>query len=100
MRKRLIVIAVYSLFWLLFFFFARLFFIIVQHESSFSYSLGELVATFFLRSKTGYLNYRILPGDSNVADVAGNLVFRKMLHAYSQVVYLFFDTVVLNNCSC
>ncbi|HUX96927.1 MAG TPA: sulfatase-like hydrolase/transferase [Bacteroidales bacterium] len=59
MMKRLFAIAIYSLFWLLFFFFARLFFIINQHESSFSNSIGELASTFLHGSKldistTGY----------------------------------------------
>ena len=64
MMKRLIAIVVYSLFWLIFFFFARLFFIINQHESSFSRSFGELAATFLHGSKldistTGY--YLLIP---------------------------------------
>ncbi len=46
MKKRLIAIVAYSLFWLIFFIAARLFFIIMQHEISLSNSLSELLATF------------------------------------------------------
>lgn len=47
MKKRLIAIALYALYWLIFFFAARLFFILVQYHSSFHYSAGDLFLTFF-----------------------------------------------------
>jgi phosphoglycerol transferase MdoB-like AlkP superfamily enzyme len=64
MKRRLIAIGYYALFWLLFFFTARLFFILVQYNSSFHYSIGELSATFFHGIKldistTGY--YLLIP---------------------------------------
>lgn len=46
MKKRLISLGIYSVFWLMVFFIARLFFIIYQYKSSFGNSPGELAATF------------------------------------------------------
>ena len=46
MKKRLIALAAYSVFWLVFFFFARLWFILSQHELSYSNSLSDLCMTF------------------------------------------------------
>lgn len=71
MKKRLLALGVYSLFWLIFFIIARLFFILIQNESSFSNSAGDLLATFTNGSKldistTGYFlavpMLLILPG--------------------------------------
>ncbi|MBK9390041.1 MAG: hypothetical protein IPN68_07570 [Bacteroidetes bacterium] len=71
MKKRLLALGVYSLFWLTFFIIARLFFILIQNESSFSNSAGDLLATFTNGSKldistTGYFlavpMLLILPG--------------------------------------
>jgi len=64
MKRRLIAIGYYALFWLLFFFIARLFFILVQYNSSFQNSIGELSATFLHGIKldistTGY--YLLIP---------------------------------------
>jgi phosphoglycerol transferase MdoB-like AlkP superfamily enzyme len=64
MKKRLMALAVYSLFWLVFFFFARLFFILVLHESAFTNSVVELLAAFLNGLKldistTGY--YMLIP---------------------------------------
>ena len=47
MKKRLISLCVYSLFWLALFIFARAFFIIAQYKTSFGFQAGELAATFF-----------------------------------------------------
>ena len=46
MRKRLIALGVYAIFWMLFFCFARLFFILTQYHVSFNNGIGELLATF------------------------------------------------------
>jgi phosphoglycerol transferase MdoB-like AlkP superfamily enzyme len=46
MKKRLIALCYYAIFWLVFFFFARLFFILVQYHDSFQNSLSELLTTF------------------------------------------------------
>lgn len=64
MKKRLIAIGLYALFWLAYFFMARLFFIMVQSHSAFQYNVGELSGTFLHGSKldistTGY--YMIIP---------------------------------------
>ncbi|MEI6048450.1 MAG: sulfatase-like hydrolase/transferase [Bacteroidota bacterium] len=47
MQKRLIALAYYALFWLIFFFTARLFFILSQYHDAFQNSIGELIATFW-----------------------------------------------------
>ena len=64
MKKRLIAIICYSLFWLAFFFMARLFFIFMQYHSSFQNSAGDLLGTFWHGAKLdistiGY--YLIIP---------------------------------------
>jgi len=64
MKKRLIAITSYSLFWLAFFFLARLFFILMQYHSSFQNSIGDLLGTFWHGAKLdistiGY--YLIIP---------------------------------------
>jgi phosphoglycerol transferase MdoB-like AlkP superfamily enzyme len=64
MKKRLIAIICYSLFWLAFFFMARLFFIFMQYHSSFQNSIGDLLGTFWHGAKLdistiGY--YLIIP---------------------------------------
>jgi len=46
MKKRLIAILVYSIFWLVFFFFARLFFILTHSGEAFQAGAGALAATF------------------------------------------------------
>ena len=46
MKKRLIAIGSYFLFWMSFFFMARTFFIVFQYHSSFQYSAGDLLGTF------------------------------------------------------
>ncbi|MCU0474211.1 MAG: LTA synthase family protein [Bacteroidales bacterium] len=60
MKKRLIAIFFYSLFWLLFFFSARVFFIVTHYEEASQFPLGPLVATFWHGIKldlsaTGYI---------------------------------------------
>jgi phosphoglycerol transferase MdoB-like AlkP superfamily enzyme len=64
MKKRLISICCYALFWLAFFFMARLFFLLVQYHSSFQNGFLPLTGTFLsgIRldiSTTGY--YMIIP---------------------------------------
>src|SRR4030043_345593 len=46
MKKRLIAILAYSLFWLVFFFFSSLFFIATHSREAFQFSAGALAATF------------------------------------------------------
>jgi len=64
MKKRLLALLVYSVYWLALFFIARLFFILMESGSSFHCSVGELAGTFFHGLKldistTGY--YLVLP---------------------------------------
>ena len=51
MKKRLISIGFYTLFWLSFFFMARLFFIGFQYYSSFQNNMGDLLRTFWNGAK-------------------------------------------------
>ena len=51
MKSRLVVFGYYILFWLSFFFMARLFFILFQYHSSFQYSIGDLLGTFWHGAK-------------------------------------------------
>jgi hypothetical protein len=46
MKKRLIALCAYALFWLAFFFFARLFFILTHYREDFHFSAGTLASTF------------------------------------------------------
>ena len=64
MKKRLIALSFYIIYWLVFFIFARLFFIFLQFHVSFHNSFSELLATFIHGSKldistTGY--YLLVP---------------------------------------
>jgi hypothetical protein len=47
MKKRLIALGFWAIFWLAFFFFARLFFILMQFHSSFQESLSGILGTFW-----------------------------------------------------
>ncbi len=51
MKSRLLVFGYFILFWLSFFFMARLFFILFQYHSSFQYSIGDLLGTFWHGAK-------------------------------------------------
>lgn len=60
MKKRLLSLGVYILFWLAFFWFARLFFILTHHKESFQFGADLLTSTFFHGLKldlsaTGYV---------------------------------------------
>jgi phosphoglycerol transferase MdoB-like AlkP superfamily enzyme len=60
MKKRVIALGSYALFWLVYFIAARLFFISAEYHISFSYTIGELLATFIHGSRldistTGYI---------------------------------------------
>jgi phosphoglycerol transferase MdoB-like AlkP superfamily enzyme len=64
MKKRLMALFGYAIFWMVFFWFARLYFIIFQHHIAFQENVSGLLATFLHGSKldistTGY--YLILP---------------------------------------
>jgi len=64
MKKRLIALCFYTLFWLVYFFFARLYFLSAQYQSSLPNSFTDLMGTFWHGSKldistTGY--YLLIP---------------------------------------
>ncbi len=46
MKRKVIALFAYSIFWLLFFAFARLFFILTHHKEAFQFGIGTLAATF------------------------------------------------------
>ncbi len=46
MKKRLIALSAFTLFWLAFFFFARLFFILTHYREAFQFGPGILGSTF------------------------------------------------------
>lgn len=60
MKKRLIAVLLYALFWIVFFYCARLFFIFTHFNEASAYSFGSLAATFYYGLKldisaTGYI---------------------------------------------
>jgi phosphoglycerol transferase MdoB-like AlkP superfamily enzyme len=99
MKKRLIALGVYSLFWLSFFFFARLFFILMQYQSSFKNGIGELIATFINGIKldistTGY--YMLIPVLLILPGVwfTGNW-YRIMIRLYTYFLILFSSLIIV-----
>ena len=99
MKKRLIALGVYSLFWLVFFVFARLFFILVQYKSSFKNGVTELIFTFLNGMKldistTGY--YLLIPALLIILSVwfTGNW-YRLIIRWYSYILILFSSLIVV-----
>lgn len=99
MKKRLIALGVYSMFWLTFFFFARLFFIAIQYESSFKNGAGELLATFINGLKldistTGY--YMLIPVLLAIPGIwfTGNR-YKLITRWYSFILILFSSVIVV-----
>ena len=99
MKKRLIALGVYSMFWLTFFFFARLFFIAIQYESSFKNGAGELLATFINGLKldistTGY--YMLIPVLLAIPGIwfTGNR-YKLITRWYSFILILFSSLIVV-----
>ena len=99
MKKRLIALGVYSLFWLVFFVFARLFFILVQYKSSFKNDVTELILTFLNGMKldistTGY--YLLIPALLIILSVwlTGNW-YRLIIRWYSYILILFSSLIVV-----
>ena len=101
MKKRLIAIGYYILFWLSFFFIARLFFIIFQYHSSFQNSIGELLGTFWHGAKLdistiGY--YLIVPLLFVIAGVLfnGNW-YRILIRWYSYFMIIFSSVIIVSD---
>jgi phosphoglycerol transferase MdoB-like AlkP superfamily enzyme len=101
MKRRIIAIGFYALFWLLFFFIARFFFILVQYHSSFQNSAGELSATFLHGIKldistTGY--YLLIPLLLIIPGVLfnGNW-FRVIIRWYSYFLIIFSSIIIVSD---
>jgi phosphoglycerol transferase MdoB-like AlkP superfamily enzyme len=101
MKKRLISLGYYSVYWLGFFFLARLFFILVQSHNSFHYSFGELFATFLhgIRldiSTTGY--YLLIPVLFAVPSVWLNgSWYRIVIRWYTYLLVVFSSVIVISD---
>jgi phosphoglycerol transferase MdoB-like AlkP superfamily enzyme len=99
MKKRVIAIGFYTLFWLSFFFIARLFFILMQFNNSSQSSIFELTGTFVHGIKldistTGY--YLLVPLLVLVPGVYfnGNW-YRKFLRWYTWLVIVFSSVIIV-----
>jgi phosphoglycerol transferase MdoB-like AlkP superfamily enzyme len=101
MKRRLIAIGYYALFWLLYFFIARLIFILAQFHSSFQNSAGELFATFLHGFKldistSGY--YLLIPFLLIIPGVwfNGNW-FRIFIRRYSYFLIIFSSVIIVSD---
>lgn len=101
MKKRLLAIFCYTLFWFAFFFMARLFFIFIQFHSSFQNSIGELSATFWHGAKLdistiGY--YLIIPLLLIIPEVYfnGNW-FRTLIRWYTYFLIVFSSIIIVSD---
>ena len=99
MKRRLIAIGFYTLFWLSFFFIARLFFILMQFNSSSQCSVFELSGTFIYGIKldistTGY--YLLVPLLVIIPGVYfnGNW-YRNFLRWYTWLVIIFSSVIIV-----
>jgi len=103
MKKRLIALSFYIIFWLVFFIFARLFFIFLQFHISFHNSFSELLATFIHGSKldistTGY--YLLVPVLFSIPGVYFNGNWYKLfIRWYTYVLVIFSAIIVVSDAS-
>jgi phosphoglycerol transferase MdoB-like AlkP superfamily enzyme len=101
MKKRLIAIGSYTLFWLAFFFMARLFFIFMQYHSSFQNSLWDLSGTFWHGAKldistAGY--YIIIPILFAIPGVYFNgSWFRIFIRWYTYFLIVFSSVLIVSD---
>ena len=101
MKKRLIAIICYSLFWFAFFFAARLFFILVQYHSSFQNSIGDLLGTFWHGAKLdistiGY--YLIIPMLFAVPGIYfSGKWYRISLRWYTYILIVFSSIIIVSD---
>lgn len=101
MKKRLVALFWYAIFWLVFFNFSRLFFILFQHQSAAQETLAGLLGTFLHGSRldistTGY--YLLLP----VLIAMPSLYFtgewyRYFMRAYSILLIIFSSIVIVSD---
>ncbi len=101
MKKRLIALGAYALFWLAFFFFARLFFILTHYREAFHFSAGTLASTFShgIRldiSATAYI--LVIPLLASIAGVwiKGSWL-RHFLRFYSWVIIFISSAIVVGD---
>jgi phosphoglycerol transferase MdoB-like AlkP superfamily enzyme len=98
MKKRLIALSYYAIFWLIFFFIARLFFISVQYRDAFQNSLGELIATFWHGAKldistTGY--YLLVPVLAAIPGVWFNGNWYKFFIRWYTYILIIFSSIII-----
>ncbi len=101
MKKRLIALGYYSIFWFSFFIFARLIFIIFQHHLAFRNSALELLSTFRHGSKldistTGY--YLLIPVLAAIPGIwlNGNW-YRILVRWYTYLLIVFSSLIVVSD---
>ncbi len=101
MKKRLIALSYYVIFWLVFFFIGRLFFISMQFRSSFQNSLIDLLATFWHGAKldfstTGY--FLIIPLLAVIPGVwfNGNW-YKYFIRWYTYIVIVFSSIIIVSD---
>ena len=99
MKKRVIALCYYAIFWMLFFIIARLFFISLQYHTAFKSSFGELVATFWHGGKldistTGY--YLLIPALFILPGIFinGNW-YKYFIRWYSYILIIFSSVIVV-----
>ncbi len=101
MQKRLIAISCYAVFWLAFFFAARLLFIFMQYHSSFQYSFGDLLGTFWHGAKldistTGY--FLLIPLLVIIPGVYFNGIwYRIFVRWYSYILIVFSSIIIVTD---
>ena len=101
MKKRLIALGAYALFWLAFFFFARLFFILTHYREAFHFRTGTLASTFShgIRldiSATAYI--LVIPLLASIAGVwiKGSWL-RHFLRFYSWVIIFISSAIIVGD---
>jgi hypothetical protein len=98
MKKRLLALLIYSVYWLALFFIARLFFILMQAGSSFHCSFGELAGTFSHGFKldistTGY--YLVLPILILIPGLIFNLKSLRIVIRWYTFFLIVFSTAII-----
>jgi phosphoglycerol transferase MdoB-like AlkP superfamily enzyme len=101
MKKRIVAICYYALYWLVFFIMARLFFILMQYHSSFQNDIGDLLGTFWHGAKLdistiGY--YLIIPLLLLIPGVYFNgSWFRILIRWYSYILIIFSSIIIVSD---
>jgi phosphoglycerol transferase MdoB-like AlkP superfamily enzyme len=97
MKKRLIALSSYSVFWLFFFVIARLLFIVFQYHIAFQNNPGELLSTFWHGVKldistTGY--YLLIPVLAAIPGIHFNGNWYKILIRWYSYVLIVFSSII------